>query len=318
MYFDFEDYRPEFSPVGRAISWREGILLSIIVHLVGVVFVLLAPRLLPDGSNAARQRALLLAQQRREQPPRFVFVRPQFDMTAPRPPERAESSDKDRMARATERPPNPTNPLPYSRGNSPEKVEEPPPEPAGGRRSQPEVADGQSSRSAQSAPDRTMLPDSPSALPMPAMQPSAAPKNAGEDYSAGGRRIHEAIQHLDRYIPHNFDNPTGGASQIGPLQFDTKGVQFGPWVRRFVEQVKGNWFVPQAAAFMKGHVVITFFVHKNGSITDITVVEPCPIESFNTAAAGALAASNPTLPLPPEYPSDKAFFTVTFFYNERP
>ena len=42
------------------------------------------------------------------------------------------------------------------------------------------------------------------------------------------------------------------------------------------------------------------------------------IESFNTAAAGALAASNPTLPLPPEYPSDKAFFTVTFFYNERP
>src|SRR5947209_8031409 len=145
MYFDFEDYRPEFAPVGRAISWREGILLSIIVHLVGVVLVLIAPRV----------------------------------------PERADSSDKDRMARATERPPNPTNPLPYSRGNSPEKAEEPPPEPAGGRRSQPDAADGQSSRAAQSAPDRTKLPDSPSALPMPAMQPSAAPKNAGEDYSAG-------------------------------------------------------------------------------------------------------------------------------------
>ena len=27
---------------------------------------------------------------------------------------------------------------------------------------------------------------------------------------------------------------------------------------------------------------------------------------------------NPTQPLPPEYPSDKAFFTVTFFYNETP
>ena len=28
--------------------------------------------------------------------------------------------------------------------------------------------------------------------------------------------------------------------------------------------------------------------------------------------------SNPTEPLPPEYPSEKAFFTVTFYYNESP
>ena len=32
----------------------------------------------------------------------------------------------------------------------------------------------------------------------------------------------------------------------------------------------------------------------------------------------ALLASNPTEPLPPEYPDDKAFFTVTFYYNESP
>jgi hypothetical protein len=48
------------------------------------------------------------------------------------------------------------------------------------------------------------------------------------------------------------------------------------------------------------------------------VVGPCPIDSFNTPAFGALSASNPTQPLPPEYPADKAFFTVTFFYNESP
>ena len=33
MYLDFEDYRPDIQPIGRAISWREGVLLSIIVHL---------------------------------------------------------------------------------------------------------------------------------------------------------------------------------------------------------------------------------------------------------------------------------------------
>ena len=41
-------------------------------------------------------------------------------------------------------------------------------------------------------------------------------------------------------------------------------------------------------------------------------------ESAPNAAFGALAGSNPTQPLPPEYPSEKAFFTVTFFYNESP
>ena len=69
---------------------------------------------------------------------------------------------------------------------------------------------------------------------------------------------------------------------------------------------------------MRGRVVITFYVHRNGALTDVTVVRPSEIESFNTAAVNALLASNPTTPLPPEYPDDKAFFTVTFYYNESP
>ena len=55
-----------------------------------------------------------------------------------------------------------------------------------------------------------------------------------------------------------------------------------------------------------------------GSITDLTVVGPSAVDAFNNAAFGALSGSNPTQPLPPEYPADKAFFTVTFFYNEAP
>jgi TonB family protein len=116
-----------------------------------------------------------------------------------------------------------------------------------------------------------------------------------------------------------FDNPQGGVGQFGPeIQFDTKGVEFGPWIRRFIAQVKRNWFVPYAAMSMSGHVVIQFNVHRNGSITDLTVVGPSAIEAFNTAAYGALRSSNPTQPLPPAYPAEQAFFTVTFFYNETP
>jgi TonB family protein len=82
--------------------------------------------------------------------------------------------------------------------------------------------------------------------------------------------------------------------------------------------VKRNWFVPQAAMLMKGHVVITFNIHRNGAITDIEVKKPSQIESFNHAAVNALITSNPTQHLPADYPSESAFFTVTFLYNEDP
>jgi hypothetical protein len=37
MYFDFEDYRPDIFPVGRALTRLEVVLLSIIFHLVMVI-----------------------------------------------------------------------------------------------------------------------------------------------------------------------------------------------------------------------------------------------------------------------------------------
>jgi TonB family protein len=100
------------------------------------------------------------------------------------------------------------------------------------------------------------------------------------------------------------------------IQFDTKGVEFGPWVRGFAARVKAHWIVPSEAMSNKGHVVLTFNAHKDGSITDLTLAEPSSLEAFNQAALSALTASNPLSALPPAYPAERAFFRVTFFYNE--
>ena len=224
------------------------------------------------------------------------------------------------MARAPERAPNPTNPLPFSRGNTPERVEAPPPPaPARGQGPAPEPQQGQQAQNDARAP----VPESQSAmnLPVPPAPPSTPSQNgAGGRSPVPGGSLGDALRNLQRYVPREqFDNPGGNGGGFGPeIQFDTKGVEFGPWIRRFIAQVKRNWFVPYSSMSMQGHVVITFNVHKDGTITDLSVVGPCPIEAFNNAAFGALSGSNPTTPLPPEYPSDKAFFTVTFFYNESP
>ena len=81
-------------------------------------------------------------------------------MPAPKPPPRADLSDIDRQARTTARAPKPTNPLPFARGNTTERIEAAPPtpRPAAPRRRSP------SRRSPQPDASRPLtLPEAPNA-----------------------------------------------------------------------------------------------------------------------------------------------------------
>jgi TonB family protein len=304
--------------VGRAISWREGVLLSIIVHLAGVIVLLAFPQILQSTYNPLK--AVPLAEQKPpSENPTFVFVQPRLDTPAPKPPPRAEASDIDRVARAPQRALKPANPLPFSRGNTPERVQEDA-DRARGQGPAPDPAAGQQAQNlAAPQPEQPQpLPDSRSGLQVPATQSQAGVNGSGVRAATPGGGLGDALRNLQRFT-QAFDNQQGGGGQFGPeIQFDTKGVEFGPWIRRFIAQIKRNWFVPYAVMSLSGHVVIQFNVHKDGSITDLNIAGPCPVDAFNNAAFGALKTSNPTQPLPPEYPSEKAFFTVTFFYNETP
>jgi TonB family protein len=303
MYFDFEDRYTDYEPVGGAIRRWDGVLVSVAVHAVIVLLALFLPAL-PFLQRTAPSEAVAAPQPERERP-QFVFVQPRVDLEAPRPRERTEASDKNRVARA-ERAPAPSNPLPYSRGNSSNRVETVPEERAKGEGPEPEPT------TTPPAPD--IVERKPSVTAERAeIAPPASPR------PPQGGSLGDAIRNLQKYVEQeSFSNDKGQAQNLGPLQFDTKGVEFGPWIRRFVSQVRRNWFVPMAAMTMRGHVVLTFYVHRNGALTDVQVIQPSAIESFNIAARNALLASNPTQPLPPEYPDDKAFFTVTFYYNEGP
>ena len=131
-----------------------------------------------------------------------------------------------------------------------------------------------------------------------------------------GRQVENLRQRVRRETFRNYSGDTG---RYGPeIQFDSKGVEFGPWLRRFVAQIRRNWFVPYAIWSMHGHVVLTFNVQEGGALTDLTILQPSPVEAFNNSAYNALLSSNPTQPLPPEYPDDHAFFTVIFYFNEAP
>lgn len=319
MYFEFDDLRPDITPVGRAISWRDGVLLSLIVHAL-VFYVLVNTPLMRRTRLAPLRAQPMQPEQPRSE--RFVFVQPRVDEIAPAPPKQAEASDENRVARAPERAKEPTNPLPFSRGNTRERVEQLDQRKAKGRGEAPEPVATEQARIEPPTPPAETPPitESRSTLELPAPKPPAPQAGVRGPRPMTGGSLGDALQNLQRYVQRDqFENSQGGGGAFGPqIQFDTKGVEFGPWVRRFIAQVKSNWLIPYAAMTSSGRVVITFNVHKSGSITDLAVVGPSPVSAFNSAAYGALSSSNPTAPLPPEYPSDKAFFTVTFFYNEEP
>jgi TonB family protein len=315
IHFDFEERYQDEQVVGRALSFREGVLLSVIVHLILIIAFQFGPDLKlfqpsPEELEARRQELLRQEQLQRESR-RFVFVQPKVDLKALEPPPKADLSDLDRRAQAPLRATRPDNPLPFSQGNSAERKDS-------AEAQKPERAQG---------PETTVKPNTEPPQPEPEEKLARVipPADRGIRRSTDTSRpvpgaLGDALRNLERYVQNEtFQNPQGGTTDPGAtIQFDTKGVEFGPWLRRFVAQVRRNWFVPYAAMTFKGRVILQFNIHKDGTITDLAVVGPSSIDAFNRAANNAILGSNPTEPLPPEYPEPVAFFTVTFYYNEQP
>jgi TonB family protein len=309
--FDLDDRYQDELVVGTAINRRDGVLLSVLVHAAVIAVLLFVPRLelfQPSPEELEERRQELLRRQQEERERRFVFVDPKFDVKALEPPPRALLSDLDRQAQARERAVVPANPEPLSRGNSAERAEAVPEE----RKAGPETPVPPNEE-----PPKPELEQKP-AEELP--RADAGIRRSPELSRPAPGMLGDALRNLERYVQNQtFNNPQGGVTDPGAaIQFDTKGVEFGPWVRRFVAQVRRNWFIPQAAMTFRGRVVLQFNVHKDGRITDLVVAQPSNIDAFNRSAYNSILGSNPTAPLPPEYPEPMAFFTVTFYYNEEP
>ena len=320
MYFEIDDYRPDITPVGRAISWREGVLLSIIFHLLAVILILVFPKLFPFDAKAAQARAALL-QQKQPDDTRFVFVQPRNDLAAPKPPPRAPNSDKDRVASAPERAPKPTNPLPFSRGNTPERVEAPPPPaPARGQGPAPEPQQGQQAQNDARVP----VPESQSAMTLP-----APPDSAGDAVAERRRRPLAGPGWIARRrAPESAAlRPAGAVREPGrqrrrlrsrdSVRHQGRGVRpvDSPLHRAGQAQLVRPVLVDVDERPRRDHVQRPQGRHRSPISTSSARARS---RRSTTPRSARCRGSNPTTPLPPEYPSDKAFFTVTFFYNESP
>jgi len=311
MYFDLEDRRPDTPILERPLTKLEQILLTIIGYLLIVIAVIVYPRLpFVKAAELARKQELERQRQQIEamrQPMQFVFAKPKVELQ--RPPDRPKYlSDETHRAQSMERAPVPKNDNPMSRGNTFEKniADASKPQPEQPQQQTAPPASNPNAFALPTSPQSTIARNDPSTNPvMPEQRPPGI--------------LSDAIRNVQKYSQGETLQNVQGSGDFGPsIQFDTKGVDFGPWMRRFIAQIRRNWFVPYAAMSLRGHVVLSFNVHRDGTVTDLQVMQPSAIDAFTKSAFNAVRLSNPTVPFPPEYPDEQGRFIVTFYFNETP
>ncbi|TAK12500.1 MAG: hypothetical protein EPO35_11350, partial [Acidobacteria bacterium] len=213
MYFDFEDYRPDTPSLTAPMTRREAVLLALLLHALLVIVYLVTPaewfqptRLIPVTQASDKQMTYMRVEPLREMP-RLPKVQ-------------APASDLDRKSSTIEKPPNPTEPDPYMKGNTPDKVE--------------------------GAPPAEKMRGPESTTPAPAETQPVKPANDNglldKQPKPTGGALGQSLKNLQQYIKdQNFDNRQGGNTDTdAAIQFDSKGVDFGPWLRRFEARVRRN------------------------------------------------------------------------------
>jgi hypothetical protein len=98
---------------------------------------------------------------------------------------------------------------------------------------------------------------------------------------------------------------------------DTKGVDFRPYLKVVLQDVRENWYhlIPECAQMMKGKLAIEFAIAKDGKIADMKLVSRSHAILLDRAAWGSITASNPFRPLPGEFTGSYLALRFRFYYN---
>jgi TonB family protein len=295
---------------------REALWISIVVHLIALIMVYTAPRWMPRRAAVLMSEADLMKQKD------LTYLELPPDMQkAPKTPNSDIISDKNRTA-MSRKPTIDNRALQQLRDS---RVAPPaPPQPQ-----QQATQQAQPGQQQQQQPPRQQPPQNtnPNAL---AMQQQEPPKpNPFAVQGSAGSAIQQAVRNSNRGLEGGggvpgFGQGVSGSKVYGKAEVlsDTMGVDFEPYLRRVVNDVRVNWYslIPDSALppfLKKGKVMIEFVIEPNGNVAGMHIVEgnSSGDVSLDRAAWGGITKSNPFQPLPKEFKGPYLRLRFRFFYN---
>ena len=311
---------------------RESVLLSVITHLAALVVLLVSPML----SESVKERLGIAEEKpkRREQLT-YLALPPddRDDQVVKSKPKTNVLSDKDRLALPDLETPRfklptlprlapPAEPTPPAEEKGDEellaKAQQPPRRPPGN-------AEQQQSATPQPGPPTLTglrLEDLGSQQPKLTLPTKRSP----------GRALQETLRDVARNRgggPALSDlgggNPPGGFNPRGPgavgdarILTDTLGVDFDPYLRRVVMDIRRNWnaVMPEIARLGKrGQVTVIFEILSDGEVPRLDLVATSGSEPLDRAALAGVSAAVPFPPLPAQFSGPYVRIRVTFLYN---
>lgn len=113
-----------------------------------------------------------------------------------------------------------------------------------------------------------------------------------------------------------------GTAEAGPLSFETQWYDWGEYAESMVSKIRVHWYeempMPLLQTGLKGVVTIRFLIHRDGTISDVTIVTSSGVTPYDFAAKKAIELASPLKPLPPDFPNQTEHVTVMFYYNSEP
>ena len=110
-----------------------------------------------------------------------------------------------------------------------------------------------------------------------------------------------------------------GFAQDGPLSFESSWFDWGDYAEGMVSRIRVNWYsnMPHLIQTgLKGVVTIRFTIHRDGTITDVTILQSSGVPPYDFAAKKGIELSSPLNPLPRDFPNDTERVTAMFYYNQ--
>lgn len=113
-----------------------------------------------------------------------------------------------------------------------------------------------------------------------------------------------------------------GSADTGPLSFETQWYDWGDYAESMVSKIRVHWYeempMPLLQTGMKGVVTIRFTIHRDGHISDVTILSTSGVTPYDFAAKKAIELASPLKPLPPDFPKETEHVTAMFYYNQEP
>jgi TonB family protein len=317
--------REDEQPGGLRIPWS--VVASFIVHVVFAVWVVLTYHPVKNADVPAPM--VQYVELMRQQPKNFTEAPGKKVETAPIT---APFSDANRKAAM----PKPTGDTPTQRPGESEALYVPHTAPGDGRRAQApspairqqaqqpsqQTADGSQQASPQAQP-------APSSLQPPVAPSSIQPFHGAQTASAGAVNLRQAIREVSKVASlggdQGLDLGNGGGEKgyasEGPLSFETQWYDWGEYAEGMVNRIRVNWYEQMPTLIrtgLKGVVTIRFTIHRDGHISDVTILSTSTIPPYDFAAKKAIELSSPLNPLPKDFPNDSERVTAMFYYNSEP